>query len=109
MGKSLMKTYIDKEKPWGFVIVLVKENRFVWCWSSPICNSPYYIIIFTAGHGTNNQAEFSALQLLLKTDLDKTINHLQVMEGPNITIVWANQHSNLKNSNTALVPILNQV
>lgn len=61
MGKSLMKTYIDKEKPWGFVIVLVKENRFVWCWSSPICNSPYYIIIFTAGHGTNNQAEFSAL------------------------------------------------
>lgn len=31
------------------------------------------------------------------------------MEGPNITIVWANQHSNLKNSNTALVPILNQV
>lgn len=56
-----MKTYIDKEKPWGFVIVLVKENRFVWCWSSPICNSPYYIIIFTASHGTNNQAEFSAL------------------------------------------------
>lgn len=55
-----------------------------------IDNSQYYIIIFTAGHGTNNQAVFSALWLLLKTALDKGIKHLQVMGDSKLTIVWAN-------------------